>query len=67
MDNVSTPAGEVRVGTLLRARLFGGECVTGSVLHIEPEGKNGRTTLDLECGDAGRWCYLDQITHVIEY
>lgn len=66
-DTVSTPAGDVRKGTLLQARLFLGNLVTGSVLAIEPHGRNGQTTLTLECGDAGHWCYPDQVERVIEF
>lgn len=62
-----TPAGPVRKGTLLRFTPHLGGTVTGSVLEFSPHGRNGRTTLLLECGDAGRWCYLDQVIEIIEY
>lgn len=66
-EPIDTPAGPVRKGSLLLVRSFLGDLVTGSVLAIVPDGRNGRTTLNLECGDAGRWCYLEQIERVVEY
>jgi hypothetical protein len=62
-----TPAGPVRRGTLLKFQPHLGQPVFGSVLDATPHGRNGRTTLTLECGDAGRWCYLDQVIEVVDY
>lgn len=62
-----TPAGPVRKGTLLKFQPHFGPTQAGSVLDATPHGRNGQTTLTLECGDAGRWCYLNQVIEVIEF
>lgn len=67
MRTIETPAGSVRRGTLLKVQPFMGGPFVGSVLDIVPEGRNGRTTLTLECGDAGRWCYLGQVTEILDF
>lgn len=62
-----TPAGPVRKGTLLRFTPHLGTPIVGSVLEFTPHGRNGQTTLLLECGDKGHWCYPHQVTEVIDY
>lgn len=71
MNQIETAAGPVRRGSMLRFESFLEELAYGSVLSIcgpdDPGSRNGQTTLLLECGDAGRWCYTHQVREILDF
>lgn len=52
---------DLKIGTVVKARLFGGVMTQGMV-----EGHGDKNNMDLVDLDNGHWCYVHQVTEIVE-
>lgn len=62
-ETIDTPAGPVRVGSVVKLSNWGGGTSTVTVTNVEENIKNGEPGLDAE----GRWAYADQVLAVVAF
>lgn len=61
---INTPAGKIRVGSVVEVSSWIGGPVTLTVSHVDEDIKNGRAGMDL---GPGRWAYADQTLRVVKF
>lgn len=63
LPTIDTPAGPVRVGSVVELSNWGGGTSTVTVTHVDEYIKNGEPGLDA----VGRWAYADQVRRVVTF